>query len=432
MPDLRKQIVNKKILIYGYGISGKASFNYLKKNNNVVIYDDDKSLIPSKFKKCRFNKYKIQNNQFDLIIISPGINIKKCGLKKFLKKNKFKVVTELDIFYLDNLQNKKITITGTNGKSTTSKLLYEVLKKSKKDVRLVGNIGRPLLLETNIKKNTIFVIEASSYQIEYSKYFKTELAAILNISPDHLERHETFNKYVNAKLKLVYSQKKGDFVFVDKKNLRLLDKVKVKSRVIIVNNNSINKLRIKNDYFRNLNNINNLSFVLAITKKLKINQKKVLNVINFFKGLPYRQQIVYKKKNLQIINDSKSTSFSSTVELLKSYKNIYWLVGGQSKKGDKFILKKSYYKNIRAYIYGKNKKFFSDKLRNKINFKKFKNLRYALLGMIIDVKKDRDEEKNIIFSPCSASFDQFKNFEQRGKYFNQLLKKINFLKKIYA
>ena len=83
MPDLRKQIVNKKILIYGYGISGKASFNYLKKNNNVVIYDDDKSLIPSKFKKCKFNKYKIQNNQFDLIIISPGINIKKCGLKNF-------------------------------------------------------------------------------------------------------------------------------------------------------------------------------------------------------------------------------------------------------------------------------------------------------------------------------------------------------------
>ncbi len=129
MPDLKKQIVNKKILIYGYGISGKASFNYLKKNNNVVIYDDDKSLIPSKFKKCRFNKYKIQNNQFDLIIISPGINIKKCGLKKFLKKNKSKVVTELDIFYLDNLQNKKITITGTNGKSTTSKLLHKVVLK---------------------------------------------------------------------------------------------------------------------------------------------------------------------------------------------------------------------------------------------------------------------------------------------------------------
>ena len=435
MLELANQFNNQNILIYGFGKSGRACFKYLRKNNKIEIYDDKKSSIPKKLKKNSINKTKLTSVNFDRIVVSPGIDINKCTLKKYLSKNKSKIISEMDIFYLNNIKNKKITITGTNGKSTTSKLLHDVLKKHGKDVRLVGNIGNPLLSEKNIKPQTIFVIEASSYQIEYSKYFKTDFAIILNISPNHLERHRTFKNYIKSKFRLIKSQKKNSFAFIEKNNNFLkeeLKKNKINSKIIKVNLKISNKIKkkIKNPYFENKNNLNNLKFVLEISKKLKLKNQKVFKVVNSFKQLNFRQQILYKNKKLLIINDSKSTSFSSSINLLESYKNIYWLVGGRFKKGDNFVLNKKYYKNINAYIFGKRKIFFVKNLINKIKYKTFDNIKRALVEIIIDAKKNNLSPVNIIFSPSAASFDQFSNFEERGKNFNYLVRKLKIISKI--
>ena len=435
MLELANQFNNQNILIYGFGKSGRACFKYLRKNNKIEIYDDKKLSIPKNLKKNSINKTKLTSVNFDRIVVSPGIDINKCTLKKYLSKNKSKIISELDIFYLNNIKNKKITITGTNGKSTTSKLLHDVLKKHGKDVRLVGNIGNPLLSEKNIKPQTIFVIEASSYQIEYSKYFKTDFAIILNISPNHLERHRTFKNYIKSKFRLIKSQKKNSFAFIEKNNNFLkeeLKKNKINSKIIKVNLKISNKIKkkIKNPYFENKNNLNNLKFVLEISKKLKLKNQKIFKVVNSFKELNFRQQILYKNKKLLIINDSKSTSFSSSINLLESYKNIYWLVGGRFKKGDNFVLNKKYYKNINAYIFGKRKKFFVKNLINKIKYKTFDNIKRALVEIIIDAKKNNLSPVNIIFSPSAASFDQFSNFEERGKNFNYLVRKLKIISKI--
>ena len=435
MLELANQFNNQNILIYGFGKSGRACFKYLRKNNKIEIYDDKKSSIPKNLKKNSINKTKLTSVNFDRIVVSPGIDINKCTLKKYLSKNKSKIISEMDIFYLNNIKNKKITITGTNGKSTTSKLLHDVLKKHGKDVRLVGNIGNPLLSEKNIKPQTIFVIEASSYQIEYSKYFKTDFAIILNISPNHLERHRTFKNYIKSKSRLIKSQKKNSFAFIEKNNNFLkeeLKKNKINSKIIKVNLKISNKIKkkIKNPYFENKNNLNNLKFVLEISKKLKLKNQKIFKVVNSFKELNFRQQILYKNKKLLIINDSKSTSFSSSINLLESYKNIYWLVGGRFKKGDNFVLNKKYYKNINAYIFGKRKIFFVKNLINKIKYKTFDNIKRALVEIIIDAKKNNLSPVNIIFSPSAASFDQFSNFEERGKNFNYLVRKLKIISKI--
>lgn len=435
MLELANQFNNQNILIYGFGKSGRACFKYLRKNNKIEIYDDKKSSISKNLKKNSINKTKLTSVNFDRIVVSPGIDINKCTLKKYLSKNKSKIISELDIFYLNNIKNKKITITGTNGKSTTSKLLHDVLKKHGKDVRLVGNIGNPLLSEKNIKPQTIFVIEASSYQIEYSKYFKTDFAIILNISPNHLERHRTFKNYIKSKSRLIKSQKKNSFAFIEKNNNFLkeeLKKNKINSKIIKVNLKISNKIKkkIKNPYFENKNNLNNLKFVLEISKKLKLKNQKIFKVVNSFKELNFRQQILYKNKKLLIINDSKSTSFSSSINLLESYKNIYWLVGGRFKKGDNFVLNKKYYKNINAYIFGKRKIFFVKNLINKIKYKTFDNIKRALVEIIIDAKKNNLSPVNIIFSPSAASFDQFSNFEERGKNFNYLVRKLKIISKI--
>tara|TARA_B110000438_G_scaffold282744_1_gene310050 strand:- start:276 stop:1580 length:1305 start_codon:yes stop_codon:yes gene_type:complete len=423
--------LKKKILIYGLGKSGISTYQCLKKQSKLYLFDDKKLFIKNIGIKKKIIKYNdIKEKQFDHIIISPGINVNKCLLKKYLQKNLNKIKTDLDIFYCLYGKNKSITITGTNGKSTTAKILYEVLKDKKLDVRLVGNIGNPILLEKNITKNTIFVIEASSYQLEYSKLFKTNYAAILNISSDHLERHLTLNKYINAKFKLIKNQTNKDFAFLNMKNLYIkkkVRKIKILSKIIKINKNVNLKFlkKINNPYFMTDGNKENLSFIIEIAKKLNIKKNDLFKTLKSFTGLKYRQQIIFKSKNLTIINDSKATSYSSSVSILRSLSNVYWIVGGLAKKGDKFLLSKNQCKTFKAYIFGKNKNIFIKHLKNIMDFEHFTNLTLLLKKILLDIKKQKNKKnQTIVFSPAAASFDSFKNFEHRGKYFNNLIKKL--------
>ncbi len=420
--------LKKKILIYGLGKSGLAAFKFLKNKNDVLLYDDFKIKIKNpNIKKKIIKKKDVINFNFDQIILSPGIDINKCKLSKFLKKNSKKVFSDLDVF-VSFYKNDCITITGTNGKSTSCQLLYNVLKDQKFNVKLVGNIGKPILLSKKFNKKTIFIIEASSYQLEYSKIFWSRYAVILNISPDHLERHKTIKKYVSAKFKLIRSQNKGCFAFVKKEDYLInneLKKSKFKSRIIKVDTLKTNKFlsNINNEYFSTNANMENFLFIYAISKILKLKKNLLKKTTEKFKGLKYRQQIIFKKNRLKIINDSKSTSFSSSIGVLKANTNIYWLLGGVYKQGDKLNLQKKYFKNIKAFIYGKNKKYFIKNLKNRINYENFNDLKSAIKRVLKLTKKEKKIHQTIIFSPSAASFDSFKNFEERGAYFNLLIRR---------
>ena len=409
----------KKILIYGLGKSGLSAFKFLKKNNQVIKYDD----------KIKSDKKKITKIKFDYIIISPGIDIYKCRLRKFLKKNFKKIYTDLDIFYNHHKKNNKITITGTNGKSTTAKILYEILKDQKIDVRLVGNIGNPILLEKKVTNKTVFVIEASSYQLEYSKLFKSNISLILNISPDHLERHKTIKKYVAAKFKLIKNQSKKDLAILNTKNFYIKKELKSKSflpKIIKIKKEIDNVFlkEINNKYFDTDGNKENLKFILEVTKILKLKKNILIKTLKKFKGLKYRQEIIYRSKKFTIINDSKATTFSSSVSLLKSLTNVHWIVGGQAKKGDRLLLSKKKCKNFKAYIFGANKSFFINKIKKIMKYESFKDLESLIKKLFLEIKVDKKViHKTILFSPSAASFDNFKNFEKRGKYFNELIKK---------
>ncbi len=421
--------LKKKILIYGLGKTGVETFNFLKKKADVYGFDDaiikPKDLI---LKKKILNLKKLSKIKFDRIIISPGININNCKLSPILKKNFLNIYSDLDIFYCF-FKNKSFAITGTNGKSTTSKILHEVLLDQKYDSRLVGNIGNPILSERKITNKTVFVIEVSSYQLDYSKIFKSKFAIILNISTDHLERHKTLNNYVNAKFKLIKSQSANSIAFVKKNDQQIIKKIEsnnFKSKIVRVDTSNVLKIlkKIKNRYFLSIGNQENLSFVLKLSKFLKLNEKKLYKTLNKFKGLKYRQETIFKSKKLIIINDSKSTSFASSENLLKTLNNVYWIVGGIPKKGDKFTLFEKDCKNIKVYIFGKYFKIFNKSLKNKLIIKNYKDLKATLKDIFLDIKKEKNNLiKTIFFSPCGASFDSFKNFEERGLYFNQLIKK---------
>ena len=420
--------LGKKILIYGLGKSGVSSYKFLKNKADLYLFDDNEKKDIKLKSNLRHNTLKeISKINFDKIIISPGINISKCKLSKTLKKNSSKIYTDLDIFYSFH-KNKSITVTGTNGKSTTAQILYEVLEDQKYDVRLIGNIGNPALSEKKITKHTIFVIEASSYQLEYSQIFSSKYAAILNIAPDHIERHKNLKNYITAKFKLLVSQPNNATAFINKNDpliTKKIDNNNLKQKIIKIDSKKSNKIynQIKNEYFLSSGNKENLSFVLKILKIFKLNNKILLKTLNKFKGLKYRQQIIFKNKNLTIINDSKSTSFASSENLLKNLNYVYWILGGIPKKSDQFKLSKKHCKNFKAYIFSKHHKEFKKNLKDKLIVKNLKDLKDILNEIFLDIKKKKLEKNIILFSPAGASFDNFKNFEDRGLYFNKLIKK---------
>ena len=273
-------------------------------------------------------------NFVDYIVVSPGIDLKKSKFKKTLIKNKHKIITDIDLLYILNPKLLSIVVTGTNGKSTTCKIIENILIKKNIDIKLGGNIGKPVL-NLNVKKNTILIIEASSFQLAYSQFIKPKYALILNVSKDHLDWHGGMQNYIKSKFKIFKNQKKTDFAFLNEKKLiKKFKKDNCKSKLKIVSMRSYKLIeeKITNKYLKSKANQKNTTFVYELSKLFKVDDIQFINACNKFKGLSHRQEIFLKKRNITFINDSKATSFESCKQALYSSKNIYWIFGGLPKK----------------------------------------------------------------------------------------------------
>jgi len=420
---------HKNFAIYGLGVTGRSVINYFNKHGfkNYVGWDDDNQA----FKKFLGSKYKGMRSDFlelinfvDYIVVSPGVNINKAKLKKILLKNKHKIITDLDLFYLLNPDLKSIVVTGTNGKSTTCKIIEHTLRKNYFNVSLGGNIGSPIL-SLNLKKNPLTVIEASSFQLAYSKFIKPDYALILNITKDHLDWHGSMSSYIQSKLKIFSHQKKNNFAFVGSQDLlKKFRKNNYSSKVKLITSREYKKIKnkIKNNYLNSEVNEENMSFVYALSKALNIKKKSFIKSLKSFKGLAHRHEIFYKKNNKTFVNDSKATSFEASRFALKNNKNIFWIVGGLPKIGDRLQLEKVKKNIIKAYIIGKHTKHFKKFLEGKVDFQLSNTLNRAVISMFKDVRHIKEKKITILLSPASASYDQFKNFEERGNKFKKLIK----------
>ncbi len=429
---LIKKYKNKEIAIYGMGITGCSAAKTFKKMGAKVFCWDDNKKVRQKAKKLKYTVEKFWlKKKIDKILISPGIDIKKCKIKKYIKKNLKKTFTDLDLFFELNQKALIISITGTNGKSTTCKIIEKILKTAKYNVKTVGNIGNPILYSISKKKKYIYILEVSSYQLQYSKLFRSKHAAILNISPDHLERHKNISNYVKTKSKIFFAQNSLDYLYINSENKysKLIKKIfkqkKIKSKLITINKNKFTFLlkRINNKYFSSKGNFENLVFSFKIAKKLNIKNKIIIKALNKFKGLPHRQEVIFSNKKIICVNDSKATSFDACAQSLANYDKIYWIVGGLPKHKDIFNLKDVKKRIIKAYIVGNKTNFFKQKIKNNVQYQISKNLNNALKNICNDLILDKNVKKTILLSPAAASFDQFKNFETRGLYFKNLVKK---------
>ena len=448
---------NSEIFILGMGISGMSLAKYLiKKKIPVTCWDDN----PEKRKVTDSLKIKIDNmtsetlKYCNYLVLSPGINHQKNrpheGVK-IAKSLNIKIVTDLEFLNILNIKNQLIGITGTNGKSTTTHFISQILSyKNFRESKCCGNIGIPFT-DIKINKKTLLVIEASSFQLAKIDKLIFDHAFLLNISKDHIEWHGTFKKYVDSKLNIFKNQTKNSFavICIDdiycsriarnfknnfKSKLILIsckytENVDIylkteNNKIIIVNNISKESIEISIDqlsFLKAQHNFQNLLAAYASSFLLNQKTEDFLGSLKNIRTLQHRIEFSGTFRNIEFYNDSKSTNVNSAKIAIKSLKNIFWILGGREKKGGLNGLEKNLGNILKAYVYGecsKNFKKFLD--RNSVICLEFKTLRDSFNQAFKDAIKQKINI-NILLSPACSSFDQFNNFEDRGKEFKQLV-----------
>jgi len=417
-------------LVYGLGSTGSSVVRFFKKKKikNFSIWDDNLKLR----KQYKSKKVSNLNNvlkKVDYIVLSPGVSLHKTKFKRQLKKYNKKIITDIDLLYLSNSYFKSIVVTGTNGKSTTCKIIQHLLKNNKFQTQLGGNIGTPVL-DLNIQKNIYLIIEASSFQLSHSKFISPDYAILLNITNDHLDWHGSLKNYISSKLKIFSLQNKENFAILNKKFKKAFKDKKYLSKLISIKFKEYHKIKfkLKNLYLKSKTNDENMIFAYTLAKLLKIDNESFIKSMNSFIGLPHRYEIFFRKKNIIFINDSKATSFESSISALAGSKNIFWILGGLPKYKDKLNLSNVKDNVIKSYIIGNNTSFFEKQLKGKIKFLISKNLGNAIKSAIKDTRLLQNSHGTILLSPGAASFDQFDNFETRGNEFKKL--SIKYAKKL--
>ncbi|MDX1949722.1 MAG: UDP-N-acetylmuramoyl-L-alanine--D-glutamate ligase [Rickettsiales bacterium] len=428
----------KKIAIVGLGKSGLASAEYFqKKNIPILLYDDNKNTKTPDYLP-NITDYKNWNfDEISEILFSPGIPVelpKPHPIAEIAKQKNIPIISDIEVLARDkNPTSKIIAITGTNGKSTTTALVHHILKENNIDCQIGGNFGIPALSLDVERKNSWFVLEVSSFQLDITPKAKFEVAIFLNLTPDHMERYQTLERYAKSKMRIFLGQERTDLgiICTDTEIMKNLAEE-------ISKHNNIFKFKtgdfFKNEFFPNLmglHNLQNISAAYLATKQAGLTDNQIISAIKTFSGLDHRMQKVAEHSRVIFINDSKATNADATEPALKTYENIFWLAGGVPKEGGIESLKEYFSKINTAYFYGQAKDEFAKTFKN-AGFGNFKILA-GFKDAFNEAKKDAIENGKInnkpkpvlLLSPACASFDEFKNYEERGNLFKDLSNKLN-------
>lgn len=451
--------LNKSVFILGLGVTGMSLAQNLGERFLRITCWDDNQLKRKEAEKKNLVLVNpsIENfRDIDLIIASPGINHKKknphIAIKYAIQLN-IKIISDIELIATLNISNKLIGITGTNGKTTTTQFISETLNFGNfLDIKACGNIGTPFT-ELDIQKNTVLAIECSSFQLSKVSKLRFHLAVLLNISSDHLDWHLSMDNYLEAKINIFKNQTSNDYAIVSlddkyckkichsfKNNfkgelIKISTKKKIKDGIYIINKenklviyNSLEKKELCIDK-KELNftisnaNLQNLLATYVVNYVFKHSNEKFLQAISTLKTPKHRMEFIGEFKNINFFNDSKSTNVSSAKSALMNSMNIFWVLGGRAKEGGLNGLEKELDNVLYAFTFGESGKqfssFFKSKGINCIYKKTLKEIIPSLVNEAINYEKCI----NIIFSPAASSYDQYKNFEERGVDFKNLIKK---------
>ena len=442
------------IIILGAGESGVGAA-CLAKQKGYKVFVSEKNIINSKFKKIlRKNKIAFEEGKHSAnkvlnaheIIKSPGIPNESILIQK-IKKNKIPIISEIE-FAFRHTDAKIIGITGSNGKTTTSSLIYHILRNSGLNVGIAGNIGNSFAKLITEKDFEYIVLELSSFQLEHIKKFQPKIAVLTNLSRDHLERYNyDFQKYIDKKLDIVSNHSNSDYFIynADDKNIqRELINRKIKSTKIpfsYTNQDSENKTFIKdNKIFLNINknklmiSLNSLSLkgkhntqnnmaAATVAKLINIKNEEIKESLSNFQSINHRMEHVLTIQKVKYINDSKATNTNAVYYALDSMTNsTIWIAGGVDKGND--------YDELLPLVREKVKSIICIGLDNKKIIETFSSVVDSIIETTTMIEAVRNAYKIakpgeiVLLSPACSSFDLFDNYEDRGNQFKEQVRKL--------
>jgi UDP-N-acetylmuramoylalanine--D-glutamate ligase len=444
------ELKNKRVLVVGLGRSGAAAALFLQDHGARVTVSDTKSetQLQKEISALLDRGISLETGRHsertfrdqDLIIVSPGVPADQPQLQH-ARAMGIPVIGEVELAYRF-LQGKVIAITGSNGKTTTTTLIGEILSKSGRKTLVGGNIGTPVIsLVGQSSPEHLLVLEISSFQLETIEQFRPWIASILNITPDHLDRHRTFQAYVDAKARIFENQQAGDFAVLnadDPTCVELKNKSKgavywfsrkeqvesgacVRGEEIIFRSSGrdTSVLPIKEIQLKGAHNLENVLAAVCVAMLAGCEPQQVRSAVAQFGGVEHRLEPVATVNGVAYFNDSKATNVDATIKALESFAgNIHIILGGKDKGSDYTVLAPLLRERAKgAYLIGAA----AEKIASQIQG----STRIIQSGTLDRAVRQASEAAVygdiVLLAPACASFDQFENYEQRGRVFKDLV-----------
>lgn len=448
----------KNVAVLGLGKSGLATVRSLEAGGAKVFAWDD---APAKREEAAKEGFLLADvagwdwGALAAMILSPGIPFTHPEPHAAVKEAQaagVEVIGDIELFQravtASGKASRIVAITGTNGKSTTTALIGHMVRRCGGNAQVGGNIGKPVLELEEPEASTVYVVEVSSYQIDLAPSLAPRIAVLLNITPDHIDRHGTVEHYAEVKARLFVHQKAGDtaVIGVDDAMTSEICTREIAKRAETVVPISIGKTISRGVYalggqlYDNLgmqtvkagdlaaiktlagaHNWQNAAAAYAAGCALGYQRERILTAFESFPGLAHRMEIVGEADGVRYVNDSKATNADAASKALAAYDNIYWIAGGKPKEGGISTLEEWFPRIRRAYLIGEAASAFAETLRGKVEAIHCGTLDRAVEAASRDAADDKEALKVVLLSPACASFDQFKSFEERGDVFRTVV-----------
>jgi UDP-N-acetylmuramoylalanine--D-glutamate ligase len=448
----------KEVAVFGLGRSGIATCAALKAGGAKVIAFDDQQAGRDAAAAKNFDIRDFHNldwNKVAALVLAPGVPLthpEPHWTVKLAQAAGVEVIGDVELF----CRERRVTasgapfaaITGTNGKSTTTALLAHVVASSGRDAEVGGNLGTPILDLAPPAPNRTHVIECSSYQIDLAPTLDPSVGILLNLTPDHLDRHGTMEHYAAVKERLVANADTAVIAVEDDYTRAIAQRLEQAGREVIrvssqhpvspgffLDGTYIVQATEKDakpiadlagiGSLRGRHNAQNAAAVIAAALTLGLSPEEIRHGLATFPGLAHRLEELGRKGKVLFVNDSKATNADSTEKALSSFeRGIFWIVGGRAKEGGIAPLARFFPRIAHAYLVGESSDAFAKTLEGRVPYSRCGTLDTAVEKAAADALKSEENQPVVLLSPACASFDQFRNFEIRGERFRELVKAI--------
>ena len=413
-----RAFAGKRYAVLGLARTGLSVVDYLWQSSASVTAWDDReearALVQDKVTLA--DPLELDLTKYDGVVVSPGVPINTHPIAEKARSAGTPLIGDIELFAQARAElppHKVVGITGTNGKSTTTALIHHIVKTAGMPTLLGGNIGKPILGERELEEGGVYVLELSSFQIDLTQSLDCDVAVLLNITPDHLDRYDSFEAYAAAKARLfeMQSDSNSSVIAIDDEPSRA---IAGDTGGVVIQISAGGCMDQSNwPALQGPHNAQNAIAAMSVARRLGISEEAIEDGLRSFTGLPHRMERVAERDGVLFVNDSKATNPTSTAPALAAYPAIHWILGGRAKSDDLDACE-PYFGHVRAaYTVGETASMFEKLLAPWMPARNCETIRNAVRIAAQAAKPG----ETVLLSPACASFDQYGDFEERGDDF---------------